>query len=456
MWTALNQNKGYMTITAYFIDNNWNLQSQLMRFMYVPAPHTAEVLVEIIIEHFFEWNLDRKDGMSIIHDSIEKIRDSVSFWVGTPKREEKFIKAYEQLEIPYSKKLRMDCRTRWNSTYLMLVSALPYLEVFKRLTQREPQYKSLPSDDDWKMATEICEKLEIFYEVIELFSGMTDSMIPKFEKYWGMINGVMAIWVILDPRLKMKLLNYFFPLMYGSESTNQLNKVTKLLEDLVSEYQSREKRTTSISTSSSIVFGLDNNGGKVDWSSDFLKYVQETSSGDCVKFELDLYLEEPVLFNKSNISNFDILGYWKNIEVKYPTLQRIAKDFLAIPISTVASESAFSIGGQFLTPHRSKLNEDTVEALISNDESYESSDTKDLDVYFEQLINQAEEGENEDWGLPPNLRRMLEQEEREVKLHQEETGVLKLGIGREKKEVKVGTCMSAKVRDELVTLLRDY
>ena len=116
-------------------------------------------------------NLIVKDGMSIIHDSIEKIRDSVSFWVGTPKREEKIIEACEQLEIPYSKKLRMDCRTRWNSTYLMLVSALPYLEVFKRLTQREPQYKSLPSDDDWKMATEICEKLEIFYKVTELFLG---------------------------------------------------------------------------------------------------------------------------------------------------------------------------------------------------------------------------------------------------------------------------------------------
>ena len=117
--------------------------------------------------------------------------------------------------------------------------------------------------------------------------------------------------------------------------------------------------------SSSIVSGLDNNGGKVDWSSDFLKYVQETSSGDCVKSELDLYLEELVLFNQSNISKFDILGYWKNIGVKYPTLQRIVKNFLAIPISTVASESAFSIGGgKFLTPHHSKLNEDTVEALM--------------------------------------------------------------------------------------------
>ncbi|KAH1208654.1 Zinc finger BED domain-containing protein DAYSLEEPER [Glycine max] len=267
----------------------------------------------------------------------------------------------------------------------MLVSALTYLEVFKRLTQGKPQYKSLPSDDDWKMATEICEKLEIFYKVTELSSGtqyptsnvyfskvceiqlalnelifssnstiqgMADSMISKFKKHWGMINGVMTIGVILDPRLKMKLLNYFFPLMYG-------------IEDLVSKYQSRKKRTTSIFTSSLIVSSLDSNGGKVDWSSDFLKYVQETSYDDCVKSELDLYLEELVLFNQSNISNFDMLGYWKNIGVKYLTLQRIAKDFLAIPISTVASKPAFSLGGQFLTPHRSKLNEDTVRHLCA-------------------------------------------------------------------------------------------
>ena len=37
-----------------------------------------------------------------------------------------------------------------------------------------------------------------------------------------------------------------------------------------------------------------------------------------------------------------------------------------------------------------------------------------------KLVNQAEEEENEDWGLPPDLRRMVEQEEREMKPHQKE------------------------------------
>ena len=49
---------------------------------------------------------------------------------------------------------------------------------------------------------------------------------------------------------------------------------------------------------------------------------------------------------------------------------------------------------------------------------------------------------------------MVEQEDREVMPHQEEMEVINLGVGRESKEVKVGTGMSTNVRDELVALLR--
>ena len=75
---------------------------------------------------------------------------------------------------------------------------------------------------------------------------------------------------------------------------------------------------------------------------------------------------------------------------------------------------------------------------------------------LERPVNQVEEEENKDWGLPSYLRRMVEQEEREMKPHQEETEVVNLGTGGEKKEVKIGTCVSTNVQDELVALLRDY
>ena len=58
------------------------------------------------------------------------------------------------------------------------------------------------------------------------------------------------------------------------------------------------------------------------------------------------------------------MGWWKHIGSKYPTLQRIARDILAIPVTTVASESAFSTRGRLLSPHCSRFRHDTLEALM--------------------------------------------------------------------------------------------
>lgn len=42
----------------------------------------------------------------------------------------------------------------------------------------------------------------------------------------------------------------------------------------------------------------------------------------------------------------------------------MARDFLAIPASTVASESAFSSSGRLVSPHRNRLHPKTIEALM--------------------------------------------------------------------------------------------
>ncbi|CAA2976799.1 zinc finger BED domain-containing RICESLEEPER 2-like [Olea europaea subsp. europaea] len=139
MWTSSNQKRGFMVITAHFIDDAWKLQSRIMRFIYLLCPHIADVLSETLLSNLMDWNIDRKlltltvdncttndaminivlsqlcthslvlngeffhmrccarilnlivkDGLDIISGSVEKICDSVAYWTVTPKRFEKF------------------------------------------------------------------------------------------------------------------------------------------------------------------------------------------------------------------------------------------------------------------------------------------------------------------------------------------------------------------------------
>jgi hypothetical protein len=67
---------------------------------------------------------------------------------------------------------------------------------------------------------------------------------------------------------------------------------------------------------------------------------------------------------EANIIDFIILNWWKDNAPKYPTLPAIARDVLAIPISTVAFESAFSNGWRVLDTCRSSLSPLTVDVFI--------------------------------------------------------------------------------------------
>ena len=68
--------------------------------------------------------------------------------------------------------------------------------------------------------------------------------------------------------------------------------------------------------------------------------------------ELDRYLSQPPLkTSKANLNAFDILAWWKNQADEYPILSLLARDVLAMQVSTVASESAFSVGGCVIDPY---------------------------------------------------------------------------------------------------------
>ena len=94
-------------------------------------------------------------------------------------------------------------------------------------------------------------------------------------------------------------------------------------------------------------------------------FVNNSSSSskkhESARMEFDRFIDEGVL--KRNV-DFDILGWWKSNSLKYPTLQRIARDILAIPVTTIASKSIFSTSERLLSPHHSRLHLKTIEAMM--------------------------------------------------------------------------------------------
>ena len=48
-----------------------------------------------------------------------------------------------------------------------------------------------------------------------MINRMTESMFAKFNYYWANVNVVMTVATILDPRYKMKLLEFYYPNIYS-------------------------------------------------------------------------------------------------------------------------------------------------------------------------------------------------------------------------------------------------
>ncbi|KAJ4794976.1 Zinc finger BED domain-containing protein RICESLEEPER 1 [Rhynchospora pubera] len=92
-------------------------------------------------------------------------------------------------------------------------------------------------------------------------------------------------------------------------------------------------------------------------------YIKERKNSEASKSELDDYLADEL--DASDVDDeFDILSWWRLKSPKYPILSQLTRDILAVPISTVTSESAFSTSDRVLSPARSSLNDESIETLL--------------------------------------------------------------------------------------------
>ena len=85
-------------------------------------------------------NLIVTSGLKEMHDSIVGIRNVVIYIRSSPSRLQKFKAYVEKEKIDHKGLVALDVPTRWNSTYLMLESALKFQKDFDRMEEDDENY----------------------------------------------------------------------------------------------------------------------------------------------------------------------------------------------------------------------------------------------------------------------------------------------------------------------------
>ena len=482
-WTSV-QNYNYLCLTAHFIDDNWRLHKRILNFRLmdshkgkeigkvlescvlqwgiedklscltvdnassndVAVAHVREFFSEKLVlgGEFFHMrcaahilNLIVKDGLSMVKDSISRIRGVVRYVRSSPARSKLFDECALKSKVQCKGSVCLDVPTRWNSTFIMLDLALKFEKAFKRMKQEDLDIvkelkDGFPSQTDWENAKALSLCLKQFYDATKRISGtlyvtanmhfheilgvlasllewredddpnitnMGDEMRKKFDKYYGdfgKTNVMVLVAVALDPRYKMRFVKFslrkIFPLSFDkvSDIYDQVYDVLKRLYDYYANVSSSKNDSSSSFVTDE---GGQNFVGAVKNKQMRKIYDEfyENDVGDAIeKSELDEYLEAPP--EKMDVESFEILKWWSEKCTTYKVLASMAKDILAIPVSTVASESAFSTSGRVVDEFRSSLGPKTVEALIcAQDWLRASTICIDMEQYLED-VQKYEEG----------------------------------------------------------------
>ncbi|KAG8497237.1 hypothetical protein CXB51_008430 [Gossypium anomalum] len=352
--------------------------------------HKGESIGMVIEKCLLNWGIDKlftvtvdnassndvAIGLKEMNKSVERVRGAVRYVRQSSARLQKFKECVVVEKIECKKMLCLDVCTRWNSTYLMLDTAQnferaferfeedlrDFLEHFYEVTLRISGTSYVTSNNFFDELSEI----DILLRDAQLnsnfdFNVMAIKMKEKYDKYWGDIdkmNLLMFVACVLDPRQKLKYLEFALSEMSSSEKASEMmQKLKESLYELFDEYKPSLHSTCSQ-----------------------LSVSTHVSLAEA---------------NEEFVEDFDILLWWKVNSPRFPTLSKMARDVLAVPVSTVASESAFSTGGRVLDQYRSSLTPKIVQALVCTQDWIRKSSSQEDIKKIEEQIQELDKIEND-------------------------------------------------------------
>ncbi|GJS13222.1 zinc finger BED domain-containing protein DAYSLEEPER-like protein [Tanacetum coccineum] len=258
------------------------------------------------------WSISTQEALQVCQEMAKKVRDCVKY-VKASEALEEYFPDLKQLQVLNTRNLSLDDQTKWNTTYEMLLAASELKEEFSRLDTLYPDYFKSPSGEDWKFVDNLCTYLKLIFDTANLLTSssvptannffheawklqleltrastsedkivttITKPMIAGFDKYWKSSCLVLAIAVVMDPRFKMKLVEFSFAKIFGDEAASYINIVDEGIHQLFLDYAAGD-----------VTRYLSNGDGHGLGHTYFDDFIMESASQQ-LKSELDQYLEE--------------------------------------------------------------------------------------------------------------------------------------------------------------------
>jgi len=344
-----------------------------------------------------------QEALKTTESVIGKLRRLVQLVTHSEASEKSFLELAGNLNLSCTKTPSRDILSRWDSTYLMISEALTFRLAFEHLDATKPEYLDCPSPVEWLQLKTLKDALEVFHEAVGNLSS-TDSptanrlylnmkkierhlskaehyennhsiniicpMANAFQKYWASIMEFSEIASVLDPRLKFQYLEFSLVKQHGATVAEEKlaisrNRLYTIFQTYLPSNLAAEQCVVEMN-------GVEGQGGsrKVDSEIDeFQKYLAgttmiQTPYGSRTA-ELDLYLQEPVFqLAGQEREVFEVLGWWKAHELRFPTLVHLARNILMIPVSCVTPDLAFSMTAKQLNEFHSRLEPDCLDGLM--------------------------------------------------------------------------------------------
>ncbi|XP_014298152.1 zinc finger BED domain-containing protein 4-like [Microplitis demolitor] len=415
IWTETMQNKSLVGVTIHFLENS-KLTSGSLGVFELLDKHTAEYVQKRLTDIFQQWNISIDKVTAVVTDNdsmvmkvnkdmfgekkiipcfshtvnlvvmnsldkskvastiISKEREIVKFIKRSVNASDELRKKQRENETKEGqiKKLILDVRTRWNSTYYMLERFMDLVSIIGTILLCRSDAPPMITSSEVGCLREIIQLLQPFErltkeicrqnyitvsKVIPLIScvrGMLEKYSPSFESTLSLKAEIekevskrfdkleqcssLAIATALDPRFK--LIHFKDAAAKGKVINYMNNYLTNNLTNIANDSSDESEKG-------------DNTEGDI-WS--YYKVLthnnikNKTKDKTKAETEFHMFMSSPVTLIKG-----DALEMWNDMKGLFPGLHNLAMIYLPIVATSVPSERLFSEAGATITQERNRL-----------------------------------------------------------------------------------------------------